>query len=363
MKKKYDIIVIGGGPGGSIAAYYAALGGVDVLLLEKNSEIGSPVRCAEGISRKSLREFVEPDPHWTAMDVKMVKFIAPNGGYVTLNTYEVGYVLDRHIFDMKLAQMAAEAGAEILTKACAIGMDISNGTPKEIIFEHLGDTVSVESDIFIGADGVESRVGRWSKLNTVNRLEEIVSCAQYTIFSPRIDHECCQFYFGKNVAPGGYAWVFPKMKGTANVGLGISGDIVCGGVPVGATMKRIVSDGVMLVGDAAHQANPLTGGGIATAMKAGRIAGRVAAQAIREGDVSSKRLEEYSKEWNELLGDKHIKCFRLKKAVNQISDDEFNRLANVLQSVPVQEMSLQKIFMTALKKDPKLLIDVAKVFL
>ena len=105
---------------------------------------------------------------------------------------------------------------------------------------------------------------------------------------------------------------FPKNDRVANVGLGISGEYaryksakkylkefidkhfpnsavlytVVGGVPCAPTLKKIVADGLMLVGDAAHQVNPISGGGIATAMIAGKIAGCVAAEAIKEDDFS-----------------------------------------------------------------------------
>jgi digeranylgeranylglycerophospholipid reductase len=148
--------------------------------------------------------------------------------------------------------------------------------------------VSVQSKIVIGADGVESQVGRWAGLDTVPRLRDMCSAVQYLMAGLDIDEGICDFYFGAQVAPGGYLWIFPKGKGMANVGIGIAGNragkitaqafldrfveanfptgsilgVVAGGIPLAGTLKQMVKDGLMLVGDAAHQAFPHTGGGI-----------------------------------------------------------------------------------------------------
>lgn len=150
------------------------------------------------------------------------------------------------------------------------------------------------------------------------------------------------------MAPGGYAWAFPKGEGKANVGLGVQADLaadsalnyldrfiesqphlaqggvlslskgspvtlVVGGVPVGPPLSRLVASGLMLVGDAARQVDPLTGGGIANAMIAGRLAAEVAAQAIAAGDTSAEALALYEKRWMAGRGRKMARNYRLKE--------------------------------------------------
>ena len=116
MKSEYDIIIVGGGPGGTTAAYHAASRGLKVLLLEKKRDIGNPVRCAEGVGSAGLKEFMEPDPKWIRQKISAFKLIAPDGSTVSLYDKEFGYILDRKVFDYMLAEMAAEKGTEIMCR-------------------------------------------------------------------------------------------------------------------------------------------------------------------------------------------------------------------------------------------------------
>ncbi|MFQ5770911.1 MAG: hypothetical protein ACE5HX_10280, partial [bacterium] len=196
-------------------------------------------------------------------------------------------------------------------------------------------------------------------------------------------------YFGREVAPGGYLWVFPKNDRVANVGIGISGEYaryksakkylqefidkrfpgaavlytVVGGVPCATTLRKIVADGLMLVGDAAHQVNPISGGGIVTAMIAGQIAGRMAAQAIAENDVSEDKLKQYATEWHYTEGRNHERLYRLKKAVYRLTDDDLNKTADAVLRLPQEKRTITNIFKTALVKHPSLFFDVVKAFM
>jgi len=181
--------------------------------------------------------------------------------------------------------------------------------------------------VVIAADGVESLVGRWAGLDTTLSQSELMTCAQYLLVGINIDPSCCAYTIDEVVAPGGYAWVFPKGCGSANVGLGLQArlatnsdsairllnrfvesnselavgspvTLICGGVPVSQPLERPFTDGLMVVGDAAHQVDPLTGGGIILGMTAGRLAAEVAAKCIVERDVSAEALGEYGRVWH-----------------------------------------------------------------
>ncbi len=220
----YDVVVVGAGPAGSMAAKTAAEKGLNVLLIEKRQEIGVPVRCAEGISKKSLERFFEVKKRWIANEVIGAKIYSPDGTEIELSEEkagnEVGYVLERRVFDRDLARMAAKAGAEVIVKTTAIKFERRGGI-LEVHLRRMGDDWKVETKILIGADGVESRIGREAGIIKTLKLNEIESCAQYLMTNLDVDKNYTYFYLGREIAPGGYAWIFPKGNSSANVGIGV----------------------------------------------------------------------------------------------------------------------------------------------
>jgi digeranylgeranylglycerophospholipid reductase len=397
MHFEYDVIVVGAGPGGSWAAKAAAEKGAKVLLLEKDREVGVPVRCGEAIGTAGLHAVCEPEPlpRGVANGISGAVLVAPNGREVVLDWgQEVGAILDRKIFDYELSLMAAAKGVEIRTKAYVYDV-IRNGVNGNaavngVRVQHLGKNYDVAAKIVIGADGIESRVGRFAGLRTFTKLKDMESCMQVTLANvTNIDRRYIYLLFGREVAPGGYLWIFPKSETVANVGIGISGEYarhksaqrylqgfidrrfpnasavytVVGGVTCAPTLEKIVADGVMLVGDAAHQINPMSGGGITTAMLAGKIAGRVAAAAIAKGDVSSKGLEPYPREWHDAEGKNHERLYKIKQAVYKFTDDELNRTAEAVLAMKPEERTLINVFKAALIRHPSLIFDVLKVFM
>ena len=391
MKDKYDVIVVGAGPGGSIAAKTCAEGGLDVLLIEKRQEIGDPVRCAEGLSREGLKRHIEPDNRWIAAEIKGSKIIAPDGTEIKLSentsSQKTGYTLERKVFDRALAQQAASAGAEVMVKTRATGLLHLNGAVTGIKAMHMGETHEIKANIVIGADGVESKIGRWGGIDTTMKPADIETGAQFLVSN--IDAgEYSKFYMGGEYAPGGYLWLFPKGENTANVGLGILGsnsekgkalsllrkfmknhmpdarilEMVVGGVPVGGPVKQTASDGLLLVGDAARQSDPLTGGGIINAMDAGKIAGEVCIKASREEDYSINTLQAYEDRWRATIGKNISKSLKVKNILLKFTDEQLNQLAHSLKSEDVSKMALPAMLRVLFMKNPKILWELRSLF-
>ena len=359
-KSSYDIVVVGGGPGGALAAWKAAEQGVNVLMIEKDREIGLPVRCAEAIGADVVHRYLEKDPRWISHELHGARFFAPSGDSVefSLDSLGSGYILERNVFDRELANQAARAGADIRVSTCATGLVYDQDRLAGVKMNTRDEEYTVPCKIVIAADGVESRVARWAGLNTMIALRDLEVTTQYLMDNVTTDKGYFEFYLGKEVAPGGYLWIFPKGPNTANVGIGVCGrytrrqsstayldafvekhlpnstplGMVVGSVPVAHTLDDIVTDGLMIVGDAARMVNPSTGGGIAQAMTSGEIAGKIAGEAIKKGDVSKEELFRYRKAWDKRYGNLQKRIYGLKEAFHKVPDEDFNRTAALFKN-------------------------------
>jgi digeranylgeranylglycerophospholipid reductase len=390
MKSNYDILVIGGGPAGALAAKTAAEAGNSVCLIEKRPAIGAPVRCAEGIGKELLKEFVKPDPRWISADIESARIIAPNGTAICLDQAragnEVGYVLDRKVFDRELVWQAAEAGADVIVKTRATEPIMENGAVQGAKVLSAGTPADIRSEVVIAADGTEAQFARRAGLNTVVPLQEMMSCAQYLMTDIDIEPGCTDFYLGNEIAPEGYLWVFPKGDRTANVGIGITGrkskdgsrakdyldrfvaknypegktiEFIVGGVPVCRPLSCTVADGLMVAGDAARVVDPITGGGIGNAMYTGRLAAQVASRCIEAGNCSKEALMPYDTVWRaSKMGAGIERNYKVKEYFVTLDDAKLNTLAESIASISFSEFSVRALIMELIKRNPKLLLEL-----
>ena len=395
----YDVIVVGAGPAGSAAARNAATD-CEVLLIEKRQEIGSPVRCAEGVPlietpfvfHTSFERYVEPNKKWIASEVKGLRANAPDGTIVEVSGEmlgmegPLGLILERKLFDRQLAKDAARAGAQVMVRTRATGLILEEGTVKGVKLNHLGEDFEVRARVVIGADGVESQVGRWGGINTTLKLKDVESCVQYHMQDVELKENTLDFFFGSQ-APGGYVWAFPKGNGAGNIGLGVQGsklrgkrpldyldtfvaqhypdgkpvELVMGGCPVSDALPTIVGDGLMLVGDAARHTEPVTGGGIMAALQSGTIAGGVASKAVRQNDASARVLREYETEWKSSFGKARKRMYKVKELVVSLSDYEIDKLIHVFAGITPEELNLRGAIRRLLRLDPRLLLKIRQL--
>ena len=389
--KQYDIIIVGAGPAGSTFANIAASKGLSVLLLDRKSKIGIPVRCGEGVMDSGLRLFHEPQPEWVAATIDKFCFVAPNGSSTTVKLQEKGYILNRNKFDNDLAILAADEGATVVTNAYVNGLLFENDKVVGVKGICNSESFEIKSKLVIGADGVESRIGRMAGINTKLNLNDIDSGYQKTISGIKVNRNVCYFYVSNKLAPEGYIWIFPKGKDIANIGIGISGksaikgesakkrlnkfidskfpnhkvvSISVGGIPLSKPIEQMVTDGVMLIGDAARTVNPLSGGGIILGMKSAAKAADVAVRVLKNGLETSKiNLFEYQKRWMNSEGKQINRLYRIKKAVNKLNDKDLNRIIEKVNKLPIDKRSIARLFSACIPLKPSLLIDVAKVFM
>ena len=386
-----DVLVVGAGPAGSVAACCAkqAAPELDVILLERDRAVGAPVRCAEGVGDAGLREFANPDgADWVSRRITDVIIEAPDDTQIILADSGIGWILDRTRFDAFLAAEAAREGAQVLVGAEATAMSRNGNARWHVQVKERGREDVYRARVVIGADGVETMVGRWAGLDTRVPARDMESCAQYVLQGIDVNPNAIYMQFGTAIAPGGYAWIFPKAVGIANVGLGVVAlksdgrnarqylddwiarrfpkgvrtGYTVGGVIVHTTIKKTYGDGVMVAGDAAHMINPLSGGGINNAMKAGRLAGRTAAAAIRANDTSARQLSQYHAAWMDLLGEDHLKYYRIKQALEHLDDAFLNSLARIANKLEPEKRTLGRVLMKAVVKHPQVIPVVARFF-
>ncbi|MDE4077455.1 NAD(P)/FAD-dependent oxidoreductase [Methanosphaera sp. Vir-13MRS] len=389
-----DILVVGAGPSGSLAAKEAALHRAKVILIDRKSAIGSPKRCAEGVSKNGLAELgIKPDPRWIARDLKGVRLVAPNGTNVwldndTIQLPESGYILERKVFDKHMAMDAARAGATIMIKTNATALErVEDGII--ITADHFGEEIKIHAHIVIAADGPESKIGRWAGLESSTAPEYMESCAQYEMAGVEMENNRDIALFFGSVSPGGYAWIFPKGDDIANVGLGVLKthtdktaiehlnefvkncpetknaqpvELNVGGDPVGGIIKDRIGDNILVVGDAGGFVNPLTGGGINSALESGVYAGIVAAQAIQEGDYSKKKFKEYVKLTDENIGKNYKKYDKAKEYLLSLNDDELNDIAKEFEKADFSEVNPRSLIKMLVKVSPKALLKLGKLF-
>ncbi len=385
MKPAYDVVVVGAGPAGSIAARRAAEGGLSVLLIEKRQEIGAPVRCAEAIGADLSRPFIEPDPRWIDATVNTFTIHNALGVGVKVPPAEPTLVVNRKVFDFQLALLASRAGAEVRTSTAATGLVIEDGAVCGVRVESLGQAETIRARLVAAADGTESQVARWAGLKTVPPLADYYLGIEFLLagLGGKVDPHGCEYHLNHALAPGGYLWVFPKGEDTANVGLVITADradqkcalefleqfvaqrfpgasrlaVIAGGIPITGALKKMVADGLVVVGDAAHQADPLTAGGICLGMIAADMAMSVAVPAVQDGDVSAGRLERYAELWQQRFGKMHAALFKIRKMLCRMDQGRIDELVRVASELPLDRMSLGQIMLSLLKNDPLLLFE------
>jgi digeranylgeranylglycerophospholipid reductase len=396
-KDKYDVVVVGCGPGGSTAARFAAKAGLSVCVLDRSQEIGLPVRCGEGIAKVWLDELsMKPNPKWIAHEVDGAMIVAPNGKYITLDEAnagnECGYVIHRDKFDQDLARMAANEGAEIRLKTFVKDLLKKNGNICGIKATSFGKNKEIFANIVIGADGFQSQVGPWAGIDTRLKAKDINSCFQYTMTRVDIDFKHNGFYIGNKVAPGGYAWIFPKGENTANVGIGVNLSKVSGkasakrylerfiesqpGLSKGMAIRetagaiscchpidRTTTDGVMLVGDAARQIDPLTGGGVVFACLAGKRAGQIATTAVEKGDFSNGTLIDYDRLWRQDFEEQLVRNYFGKEKFLQLGDDTLNKLIDALSEIEINKVTTLDILQAVNEKYPELVEEFGNLIM
>jgi digeranylgeranylglycerophospholipid reductase len=385
MKHLYDFVVVGAGPTGSVAAQRAAEAGLKTLLIEKRHEIGAPVRCAEAVGAEATKQFIHLDPRW--IDAHIFHFAIHNscGDVLILPPSEPTLVVNRKVFDLELAHLAVRAGAQVRTDCAAVGLVVEDDVVCGVRIAYFNKTETLQTRLVVAADGTESQVARWAGLKTVPPMADYYVGIEFLLagLKGKIHSQICEYYLNHELAPGGYLWVFPKGGDIANVGLVITADksqdgnalsnlqrfvakkfprssvlaVIAGGIPVTGGLQAMSTCGLVVVGNAAQQADPLVGGGINLGMQGAALAMQVVVPALQSGDTSTHRLQEYDRIWHKRYWRMHTASYKIRKIFAGMSQERMDALVKYAAGLHLENMSLGQILLAILKNDPHLLFE------
>ncbi|HID90926.1 TPA: NAD(P)/FAD-dependent oxidoreductase [Candidatus Bathyarchaeota archaeon] len=340
------VLVVGGGPAGLITARETARAGIDVTVVEEHAEVGVPTHCAGLLSVDGLERIGVRPLGFVVNAVRGARFFSPSGLSFKIEARRPkAYVVDRELFDKALAEQAAESGANIV-----LGKRV-----KDVIVHEdradalLADGHRVGSDAIVVAEGVRCALTRALGLRAPKRR---LQAAQMEIAGVDADPSYVELHFGRRIAPGFFAWKVPLSDDTLRIGLacsdgralarltrfvkrelggrgkviGRSASLLIAGGPIG----RTYGDRFLVVGDAAGQAKPTTGGGVIF----GGVCALHAANAIRRaaslGDWSASVLKDYQRGWMKELGRELRLMLIARKVADRLSDRGIDRLFSVV---------------------------------
>jgi digeranylgeranylglycerophospholipid reductase len=391
------VIVVGAGPAGSSTAMGALRAGADVTIIDRKTNVGIPVQCGEAIGKTGpgVAEIDIPEESIRA-PLRGFRLFSPGQISVDYATKEPsGFTIDRRIFDKELFARATEAGADSILGARVLDITRDDGAVTGVVVRHDGKRKTLKAQVVIGADGVNSQIARLTGLRKSYKPDDIDSCFGYEMANCDLEViDLMEFLLGSEISPRGYIWIFPKGEGRANVGIGIGGGVETktakeyldyflkyhdvakrqlsnakvietrvGALPVCGPNKTNVVDGALLVGDAAGQIHPITGGGMGYAMVCGSIAGRVAAKCAQNESVRASDLQQYEKEWRKLYGGEFDQSLKLRELILKTKDETLDKLANIVTGESIVQMTAGKkvkLFMKAMATKDGQLIALMK---
>ena len=344
--EEIDVLVVGAGPAGSIAPRPRAARSRSVLVVEEHERVGRPVQCAGLVSQRVID--LAGSDRFVLGPVEGATVFGPRSATVSFRAPGArAFVIDRAGLDRHLADQAARAGARFALGTRFAGRAGTDGGPSvvELVGEG-GAHRSVRARVVVGADGVASPVARAFRLR---RPVEILPAFEAEFPADGGDPHEVEVYLGRTIAPGLFGWSIPDQAGGARVGVAAGADgtsartyfdrlverirsihgrrltsptqYIVSGIPLG-TVPHTSSTGVVLVGDAAAQVKPLSGGGIYTGMRCAEIAAESIEAALTRGDLSARALARYDSAWRAELGPEFDRALFLRRLFLRLTDPE-----------------------------------------
>ena len=358
-------MVVGGGPAGSSAAHMAAKNGCTVALIEKEKEIAETVRTSGVTWISDINEFGIPKECYNP--IKKFSFCSPKN-YVTItDNVAKAAVLDVRKTYRFLATRSKSSGSELFT-GTNVSEVLKNSAGKcvGVVAKSQGKLIQFNAKVVIDASGFTSIVAK--ELGYVTQWKKFGAGAEFEVKTEKLEHDNWWLMVGQEYSPAGYAWIFPTSKNTARIGVGVGkpdsdvdptvrlnelidkkigpikdlGNIEkiefhYGLIPNDGLSRKTVYDNLILVGDSAGQANPLVLEGIRYAIRFGEVAGKVAANAVKNNDTSESSLIPYEKEWKKAIESKINSAVKVQNRWVGLSDDEWDKELDIINELTADE--------------------------
>jgi digeranylgeranylglycerophospholipid reductase len=368
VKEKPDILVVGGGPCGSYSAYTASILGAEVLLCEEHPEIGVPKHCAGHLNIPGLKRLGIQIPQAAIENqIKGAIFYSPSNKQFVLRCPDpVTYVVNRELFDKHLFNLAVKAGVHYRLNSRVQSIIFDSGSVKGVTLKgEKGKKESIEAKLVIDAEGCSSKLLKQTGLNGLKgyMLMKGIQAEVENVEGP--ENDMVEIYLGNKVAPGFFAWIIPKNDGSAKIGLATeSGDpkkylkrfmkkhpvaseklkksrttnISFHPISLAGPIPKTYTDGFLVVGDAASQVKPTTGGGVIFGLTSGRVAGEVAYQAVKMHDFSEVLLSRYQSRWERSIGFDYTVMLRMRKMLNSMPDKRIDGMIDLCRKLGVNSV-------------------------
>lgn len=361
----YDLVVVGGGPAGSSAAYEAARNGIRVAVLEKENSIAETVRTSGVTWIQNIKEFGIPDDCYNP--IKNFSFCSPNNQVTISDSVPRAAVLDVRKTYRWLAQEAKQSGADIFVKI-NVNNVIKNESGDIIGVSGIGPNgkITFHSKAVIDASGFPSIVVK--AMGFATQWKRFGAGAEYEVKVENIDPDTWWLMVGQQYSPAGYAWIFPLGNNIVRIGVGVGKpesnvdptqrlkelmdsklgpikklgkispiEFHYGLIPNDGLSRKTVFNNLILVGDSAGQANPLVLEGIRYAIKFGRVAGKVASDAIKTGNTDESSLKAYEENWKKEIESKINSAGKVQDRWMGLSDEEWDKELDIIKELKPEE--------------------------
>ena len=361
----FDIVIVGAGPAGSSAAHEAARNGSSVALLEKESVVAETVRTSGVTWVKDAQSFGIPEDCYNP--IKNYSFCSPSNTVTISDDVAKAAVLDVRKTYRHLAKQAQESGAELFvdTNVTDVITD-EQKRPIGVIAKSADKEIKFNANVVIDCSGFQSVVGKM--LGLITQWERFGAGAEYEVRAENVDDKTWWLMVGQKYSPAGYAWIFPVGGNIVRVGVGVGkpesdvdpterlnelmenkegpikdlGEITkiefhYGLIPNDGLSRKTVYDNLILVGDSAGQANPLVLEGIRYAIRFGRVAGRVASDAVKNDDTSENALKPYETDWKKAIESKINSASKVQNRWIGLSDEQWDKELDVISELSADE--------------------------